>query len=69
MRVTLTAGEVAAGRRLARDERIAGETARALADGHVIADSTLGVDAARRRAWVDAAEVVAHLVARAFGVV
>lgn len=66
---TLATGEAAAGRRLARDERVAGEAARALAHGHVIAHGALGVDAARRRARVDAAEVVAHLVTRALGVV
>lgn len=65
----MAADEVAAGRRLARDERIAGETARALADGHVVADGALSVNAARCRARIDASEVVAHLVARALGVV
>ena len=63
--LTLTAGDAARGRGRARDERVAVESARAAAHGHVVAHVALGVDAARRRARADAAEVVAHFVGRA----
>jgi len=52
----------------ARDERITAISARATAHGHVVAHLALGIHSARRRARVDALEVVAHFVRRTFSV-
>jgi len=64
----LTADYVAAGRWDARDERITGEPAGALAYGYVISHVTFGIHTAGCRARIDATEVVANLVAGTFGI-
>ena len=66
--ITLTADHVAAGRWSARDKRITGETARALANGHVIPHVTFSIHTARCRARIDTTEVVTDFVAGTFGI-
>lgn len=65
---SLTADHVAAGRWSARDKRITGETARALANGHVIPHVTFSIHTARCRARIDTTEVVTDFVAGTFGI-
>lgn len=50
-------------------ERIASETSRALASSHVVPHGALGVHSAKRRARIDAAGVVANLIALAIVVI
>lgn len=64
----MTANNTGTGRRNARHEWITGESARTLTDSDVVAHGTLGVDTARRRAWIDAAEVMTDFVVWAFAV-
>ena len=65
----MTADHVAAGRWGARDKRITDETARALANGHVIISHvTFSTNAARHWARIDAAEMLTYFVAGTFGI-